>query len=110
MPSCGTAAVARVMGATRRSPRTPAMASARLGRNGMPCTSSPCRPSPAGPGWPFGDAEVNGRLPAPLVLVAEPADRHDAARVRRVVLDLRSEALHVHVERLRVTDVVGTPH
>src|SRR5699024_4656625 len=42
-------------------------------------------------------------------LVAQPAHGDQALRVAGVVLDLRAQALDVHVEGLRVADVVGSP-
>src|SRR5215217_1563278 len=45
-----------------------------------------------------------------LVLVAQPADRHDPRGVAGIVLDLGSEPLDVDVEGLGVAHVVEAPH
>src|SRR5205823_6204693 len=45
-----------------------------------------------------------------LVAVPDAADGDDALGMTRVVLDLRPQPLHVHVERLRVAVVVRPPH
>ena len=42
-------------------------------------------------------------------LVPEAAHGDQVPRVVRIVLDLLADPLHVHVERLRVADVVGAP-
>ena len=48
---------------------------------------------------------VGGELEA----VADPADRGDDRRGRRVLLDVGAQPLDVHVERLGVAEVVGAP-
>src|SRR5713226_2802698 len=50
-----------------------------------------------------------GSLAWLLVAIPDAADRDDAGGIRRIVLDLGSEALDVHVERLRVAEVVRAP-
>src|SRR5687767_4726510 len=42
-------------------------------------------------------------------LVAQPPDRDQMPGVMGIGLDLLTEALHMHVEGLGVTDVVGAP-
>src|SRR3546814_6233160 len=42
--------------------------------------------------------------------VAEASHGHEHRRVARVRLDARADALDVHVERLGVSEVVGSPH
>ena len=92
----------------RRFPMPTADAGARRhGRSSTPVGDDLARAAP-------GSGRGRKRRPAqpaasPFVAVADAADGHDPRRAGRVGFELRTQALDVHVERLRVAEVVRAP-
>src|SRR5207344_1163716 len=97
MPSAVTTSITTMSGATLDS----AIAS---GRRGVIPARAPSR---------IASAKASTREVLSLrdvVLVTQAPDRDDAARVSGIALDLAAQSLDVHVERLGVAHVVGSPH